>query len=57
MPPAMPANSSRHRYVEFFRSRRARKGKEAAADAKDKSAMRRYLRDYARWLWPYRWAI
>src|SRR4051812_25772762 len=54
---AMPANSSRQRYLKFFRDRRLKKPAEKDGEGKDKSSQRRYLRDYARWLWPYRFAI
>ena len=53
----MPANSSRQRYLQFFRDRRLKKAGDKTGDGKDKSATRKYLRDYVRWLWPYRWAI
>src|SRR5437764_1191213 len=61
-------NSSRQRAAVFRRERRKKKGAAPAdapaganGDAKPprpkKEIRRKYLREYVRWLWPYRWAL
>jgi ATP-binding cassette, subfamily B, bacterial len=55
--------SSKQRALEFRRnptaSRPSRDGKPADGDKKpkDKAKRRRYLGQYLRWLWPYRWSL
>jgi ATP-binding cassette subfamily B protein/subfamily B ATP-binding cassette protein MsbA len=49
--------SSKQREAEFRRSRAAPKPGNNGDVAKDKWSGRRYLREYVRWLWPYRWAL
>ncbi|HYO08713.1 MAG TPA: ABC transporter ATP-binding protein [Tepidisphaeraceae bacterium] len=48
--------SSRKR-VAAFRTSGASAPAGNADPAKDKSQPKKYLREYARWLWPYRWQI
>jgi ATP-binding cassette subfamily B protein/subfamily B ATP-binding cassette protein MsbA len=60
--------SSRQREAHFRRERRTAKpeatatsdgkpAKGAATAHPDKRKRRKYLREYVRWLWPYRWAL
>ena len=66
-PLALPASdSSKQRYEEFRRAYREGRADELADQADEngdeksrapKEQRRQYLRLYARWLWPYRWAI
>src|SRR3954463_10512285 len=66
-----PASSSKQRERDFQRQRaeEAAKGAEPSADGAaaqagsdhkpraDKAARKRYLREYRKWLWPYRWQL
>jgi ATP-binding cassette subfamily B protein len=63
-----PASSSKQREREFQRSRAQNPRQDGAAadpanpqaDSKpraDKATRRRYLREYRKWLWPYRWGL
>ena len=49
--------SSKLRAQEFHRNRGTPKPSDLDAADKSKSGRRKYLRQYVRWLYPYRWAI
>ena len=53
----MRTTSSRQRYGDFRQKMAAPKVSANGEAAKDKWGGRKYLREYVRWLWPYRWAI
>src|SRR3954454_9060340 len=54
--------SSKHRLAEFRRTPPRADGQSPASTngqkpRPDAQLRRKYLKDYARWLWPYRWAL
>src|SRR6188472_4162788 len=53
----MRTTPSRQRYANFRQKMGAPAVSANGDAAKDKWGGRKYLREYVRWLWPYRWAI
>ena len=53
----MSTTSSRQRYRDFRHKMAGPKVWKDGQGVKDKWGGRKYLREYTRWLWPYRWAI
>jgi ATP-binding cassette subfamily B protein len=53
----MRLTSSRQRAADFYRTMGKPPPASNGEAVTDKWSGRRYLREYVRWLWPYRWAI